>query len=160
MICECNFSMRINWWYGQILGITPVWFLWIFIIQGCMCGQHTKNYLWMQFLNENTLMVWANIRYNPVMIFVNFHNPECTIRVDNIKKIIWLQFLNERIKCWYGKMLGMSPERFLWIFIILGCTIRVTTIKNFFLMQFLNERIKCWYGKIVGIFRGGFCEFS
>ena len=34
----------------------------------------------------------------------------CTIRVTTIQKIIcnWMQFLNERIKCWYGKMLGIS----------------------------------------------------
>ena len=55
-----------------------------------------------------------------------------------------MQFLNERIIFRYGKMLGISPGRFLWIFII-----RVTTIQK--IICECNFSMREYYFGMLGI---------
>ena len=136
---------------GKKLGISPGRFLWIFIILGSTIRVAPNKKLFVNAISQwdNKVLVWENVTYIHEKVFVNFHNPGVYhLGAYHILNYLWLQFLNERIKCWYEKMLGISMRRFLWILWLPYKKLFVNAISQWDNKMLVWEKVRYIPGKV------------
>ena len=62
---------------------------------------------------EKNILVWKNVTYIPGKVFVNYHIPRVYHYGGyHTKNYLWMEFLNERIIFWYGKLLVTPRQSF------------------------------------------------